>query len=162
MTLPTLYTIGYEGASIEDLLATLKAAAIARLIDIRESPYSRRPEFSREELAAALADYGIAYEHIRELGNPPAGREAARAGHMAAYREIFTAHLNGADGRKGLERALAAAANQRVCLLCFEKSAAHCHRSMVVSRIEAMAAREVVHLRVAAGQAHPAQTAFEF
>jgi uncharacterized protein (DUF488 family) len=160
--LPTLYTIGYEGASVEDLLATLKAAAVKRLIDIRESPYSRRPEFSREELAAALADHGIAYEHLRELGNPPASREAARAGHMAAYREIFTAHLDSADGCKGLARALAAAAIERGCLLCFEKSAAHCHRSMVVGRIEAMAAREIVHLRVGAGQAHPAQAAFEF
>jgi hypothetical protein len=81
---------------------------------------------------------------------------------MAAYREIFTAHLDSADGCKGLARALAAAAIERGWLLCFEKSAAHCHRSMVVGRIEAMAAREIVHLRVGAGQAHPAQAAFEF
>ncbi len=162
MTLPNIFTIGYEGASVEDLIATLKAAGVSHLIDIRESPYSRRHEFSREELAGALAEYGLAYTHIGELGNPPAGREAARAGHMAVYREIFTAHLNGPDGRKGLERVLSLAAAEPVCMMCFEKSASHCHRSMVAARLEPMSGVSVEHLRVHARQAHPAQGAFEF
>jgi len=159
---PTIYTIGYEGASIETLIATLKDAGVQRLLDIRESPYSRRQEFCKDELSAALSGYGIAYEHIRELGNPPPGRQAARAGHMAAYREIFTAHLDGPEGCKGLDRALAAAAKEAVCLLCFEKLPSHCHRSMVIERMKSASGQEVEHLRIAAKQAHPAQTAFEF
>jgi len=162
VTLPTIHTIGYEGAAIEDLIATLKSAGITRLLDIRDSPYSRRPEFSKDALAAAMADYGIAYEHIRELGNPPAGRQAARAGHMAAYREIFNGHLDGPEGQKGLERALTRAAEESVCLLCFEKSANHCHRSIVTARLQTLSDHEVVHLRVGGKQAHPSQGAFEF
>lgn len=162
MSLPAIYTIGYEGASIEGLISALQSAGISRVLDIRESPFSRRPEFSRDELSAALGDFGIAYEHIRELGNPPAGREAASAGHKAVYREILFAHLDGPEGRKGLDRALAHAARERVCLLCFERSPSHCHRAMVVQRMEARSGQEIVHLKVAAKQAHPAQSAFEF
>ena len=162
MCLPAIYTIGYEGASVEGLISTLRSARIDRLLDIRESPFSKRSEFSRDELAAALADYGIAYEHISELGNPLAGREAARAGHKAVYREILFAHLDGPEGQKGLNRALALAARERICMLCFERSASHCHRSFVADRMEARSGQEVVHLRIAAKQPHPAQGVFEF
>jgi uncharacterized protein (DUF488 family) len=162
LPLPDIYTIGYEGASTDNLIAALKEAGVTRLLDIRESPYSRRHEFSTDELSAALTSYGIAYTHIRELGNPPAGREAARAGHMAAYREIFTEHLDGAEARKGLERALAFAANERVCLLCLEKSPSHCHRSMVAVRMSEMSGQQIVHLRVQPKATHPGQSTFDF
>ena len=162
MALPKIYTIGYEGASVEDLIATLQNAGVKRLIDIRSSPYSRRSEFSKDEISAALSDYGIAYSHIRELGNPPAGREAARAGHMAAYREIFTTHLDSPDGQKGLKLGLALAAEEDVCLLCFEKSASHCHRQMLTERMNTMTGQEIVHLKVERKQAHPGQASFAF
>lgn len=162
MTLPAIHTIGYEGAAIDGLIATLKSARVAHLIDVRHSPYSRRPEFSKDELKAALGDYGIVYTHIEALGNPPAGREAARVGHMAVYREVFTNHLNSVSGQKGLKQALELAVRENVCLLCLEKSANHCHRAMVAHRLSAMGGHEIVQLRVPARQAHPAQRAFEF
>jgi uncharacterized protein (DUF488 family) len=162
MTAAKICTIGYEGASVEDLIATLKGAGVTRIVDIRSSPYSRRPEFNKEELCAALAAYGIAYTHIRELGNPPAGREAARAGHMAAYREILAAHLDGPDGERGIQQALALAAQESICLLCLEKSASHCHRSMVSARLSSISGRETEHLRVEPRKRHPAQAAFDF
>lgn len=160
--MPDIRTIGYEAAAIEDLIATLARAGITRLIDIRQSPYSKRSEFSMDELRTALADYGIGYTHIRALGNPPAGREAARAGHAAAFREIFSAHLNGPDGRDGLEQALALAVAEPVCLLCLEKSPRHCHRSMVAARLHELSGHAIVNLRVERNNAHPAQNAFEF
>jgi uncharacterized protein (DUF488 family) len=162
VTLPDIHTIGYEGAAIEDLIATLTRAGITRLLDIRESPYSKRDEFSTDELRGALAEYGIAYTHIRALGNPPAGREAARAGHAAAFREIFTAHLNGPEGRGGLDQARRLAAAEPVCLLCLEKSHMHCHRSLVAARLREMSGQATVNLRVQRSYAHPAQNAFEF
>lgn len=162
MALPKIHTIGYQGASTEDLVASLRSASVTRLIDARQSPYSRRPEFSIEELSASLADYGIAYTHIRELGNPPAGREAAHTGHKAVFREIFNAHLDGPDGQKGLALALTFAAYETVCLLCLEKSHLNCHRSMVADRLNAMSGQEIVHLRIETRQAHPAQATFDF
>jgi len=162
MSLPTIYTIGYEGAAVEDLIATLKEAGVTRLVDIRESPYSKRSEFSKDEIRAALQGYGITYEHIQALGNPPSGREAARSGHKAVYREIFLSHLDSKDGRQGVEHALALAAREPICLLCYERSVSHCHREMVVDRMTALSGQTVVHLRISARQAHPAQEAFEF
>ncbi len=162
VTLPDLHTIGYEGAAIEDLIATLMRAGVTRILDIRESPYSKRDEFSTDALRGALADHGIGYMHIRALGNPPAGREAARAGHMAAFREIFSTHLDGRAGRAGLEQALALAAKEPVCLLCTEKSAMHCHRSMVAARLNARSGQAIVNLRIQRHNAHPSQNAFEF
>lgn len=162
MALPSIHTIGYEGAAVEDLIATLKQAGITRVLDVREIPYSRRQEFSSEPLAAALGEYGIAYTHIRELGNPRAGREAARAGHAAAFREIFTAHLASTDGQRGLVHALALAADEPVCLLCMEKAPVHCHRLMVTAKMHEAAGQDIVHLHVARKIAHPAQGAFDF
>jgi uncharacterized protein (DUF488 family) len=157
-----LYTIGYEGASVEDLAAALREAGVSRVLDIRYSPYSRRAEFGREALAAALIRYGIAYTHIRELGNPPAGREAARLGHSAAYREIFTGHLAAPEGRAGLAAARALAQAEPSCLLCLERAARNCHRSMVAQVLADMSGFEIVHLQTSRKSAHPGQSAFEF
>jgi uncharacterized protein (DUF488 family) len=157
-----IYTIGYEGASVADLVGALQAARVRRLIDIRYSPYSRRDAFSREELAPALASYGIAYDHIRALGNPPAGREAARLGHKAVYREIFTAHLDGRDAQEALRQVLGAAQAEPVCLMCLERAPRQCHRSLVAERLVQMGGLEVEHLQIGRNAAHPAQSAFDF
>ncbi len=162
MTPQEIFTIGYEGATRESLIAALKAAGVTHLADIRHSPYSKRPEFCIEELSAALQAYGLAYSHIRALGNPPLGREAARAGHMAAYREIFTRHLDGPEGSRGLEEVIALACRERVCLLCLEKSAGHCHRGLVAARLESICGVRITHLRAGARTTHPSQGAFGF
>jgi uncharacterized protein (DUF488 family) len=157
-----LYTIGYEGASVEDLVSALQAAGVRRLIDVRYSPYSQRDAFSRETLGPALEAHGIAYTHIRELGNPPAGREAARLGHRAVYREIFTGHLNAPDGLAGLARALELALAEPVCLMCLERAARNCHRGMVAERLAEMGGFEVEHLATSRKSSHPGQAAFDF
>lgn len=162
MALPDIHTIGYENATIEDLVSTLKTASVTHIIDVREAPYSKRSEFSTDALAATLSNYGIAYTHIRELGNPPAGREALRVGHPAVFREIITAHLDGERGQNGLARALTLAAGERVCLLCMEKAPRHCHRSLVAARLSERSGQQVVHLQVKAKAPHPDQATFDF
>ena len=157
-----LCTIGYEGTSLEDLVASLKAESVTRLLDVRFAPYSRRDEYSIEMLRPALADYGIAYTHIRELGNPPAGREAARLGHRAAYREIYTGHLASPDGQAGLRKALAFAALESVCLMCLERDPRHCHRSMTADALAAQGGFSVAHLKTSRKSAHPLQSTFDF
>jgi uncharacterized protein (DUF488 family) len=157
-----LYTIGYEGASVEALVAALKEAGVARILDIRYSPYSRRDEFSQDALVPALAAYGVAYTHIRALGNPPAGREAARLGHMVVYREVMGNHLKAPEGQAGLHEALALATAEAVCLLCLERAARHCHRSIVAEALAAMGGFAVEHLQTSRKAPHPAQANFDF
>jgi uncharacterized protein (DUF488 family) len=71
-----LFSIGYEKARLADVVATLKAAGVETLIDVRDRPISRRPGFSKNQLTAALAEAGIRYVGLRALGTPPEGREA--------------------------------------------------------------------------------------
>ena len=72
----SLCTIGYERASLAGFIAALKGAGVATLIDVRDQPWSQRPEFRRDDLRQALLAAGLGYVHIRALGNPKEGREA--------------------------------------------------------------------------------------
>ena len=74
----TLATIGYEGASMESFLRALKEAKVELLVDIRAVASSRRPGFSKNALAANLAEAGIDYLQLRGLGTPSDGRTNRR------------------------------------------------------------------------------------
>ena len=135
--------IGYQGRSVEQLVAALRAAGIARVLDVREVPWSRKPGFSKRALAEQLAEAGIGYEHLPAAGNPRANRRSAlsTAESLAGYR----AHL--ARDPAVLEAIAEAAGRELVALLCFEADWRECHRSVL---LEALAARcgglEVLHL----------------
>src|SRR5688572_434272 len=101
----TLYTIGYEGAALSDFVATLHVARIKHVMAVRQVPQSRRPGFSKNVLAAALALEGIGYSHWKQLGDPKPGREAARQGRMEEFREIFEAHLALPQSQEALQQA---------------------------------------------------------
>lgn len=145
---PVLHTIGYEKAVLGAFIAALRAAGVTTLIDVRETPYSRRKEFSRSPLAAALIDDGIAYVHLHGLGNPKPGRDAARAGRHDEYIRIFTAHLEGREAQADLARAAEIAAPGGACLMCYERDARNCHRSMVAEALRRRAGLTVVDLKV--------------
>ena len=61
----TLFTIGYQQAKPDAVLGELKRAKIALLVDIRAVAASRRPGFSKRQLAASLDQAGIAYIHLQ-------------------------------------------------------------------------------------------------
>jgi len=86
-------TIGYEGKTQAKMIEELKAAGVELVVDIRAVAASRRPGFSKTILGASLEAEGIGYEHLRGLGTPKAGRDAARSGRIAEMRAIFEAHL---------------------------------------------------------------------
>jgi uncharacterized protein (DUF488 family) len=148
---PVLATIGYQGASLDDLIATLKAAEIATLLDVRAVAWSRRSEFAKRALSASLAAAGIVYEHLPGLGNPEAGREAAKAGRLDDYRKIYAGQLDSAEGKAALERAVERARKGPVVLMCMERDHARCHRAMAAARLAALLGVEARHMRVEAG-----------
>lgn len=147
MALTHLSTIGYEGASVEEFIATLKAADTTLLLDVRELPISRKPGFAKAALRDALADAGIAYRHERALGSPKDVRHRLREdGDVARYWKDFHAHL---ATQHALLDELAATLTGRVTLLCYERDPADCHRSAVAAEIGRRAGLAVTDLAVA-------------
>ena len=58
---PPIFTVGYEKRSIDDLIWMLRAQGVERVVDVRLTPTSRRPDFSKKRLSSALEAAGIAY-----------------------------------------------------------------------------------------------------
>ena len=132
----TLFTIGYEGLSPERLHAALKAADVAVLADVRAVANSRKRGFSKGALKAGLVGAGLGYEHFRSLGTPKSGREAARAHDAGLMRRIYCEEvLDTADGGLALDALAELAAERPVCLLCFERDPARCHRRVLAERL---------------------------
>ena len=124
-----IFTIGYEGATQAELIAALQAAGVRRVIDVRAVPLSRKPGFSKNVLAAGLRDAGIDYVHLKALGTPPAGREAARQGRMAEMERIYAGQLETPEAGVDAARMIALAEEAPSALLCFERDPARCHRT---------------------------------
>src|SRR2546428_5122690 len=91
------YTSGYEKARLADVIAALSAAGVAALIDVRDRPISRRPGFSKRQLAATLEEAGIDYVGLRALGTPPEGRMAGRARQWDRFWRIVEHKLASAE-----------------------------------------------------------------
>lgn len=129
-------TIGYQGSTPDAVFQTLAAAGVGLLVDVRAVAASRRPGFSKRQLAAGAAAAGIGYLHLRGLGTPPDGRLAARAGRHAEMRRIFERHLETPAARAELDGlAELARRGPPLCLLCFERRPEHCHRRIVGERL---------------------------
>ena len=132
MSARTIFTIGYEQSRPPSVLAALKKAGIEIVIDTRAVAASRKPGFSKKALAASLDEPGIAYLHLQKLGTPAEGRAAARDGRMDALWRIYDKHLTTHDAIEAMDALLAIVrSGKRVCLLCFERDPAHCHRSRI-------------------------------
>lgn len=143
-----LFTVGYEGADLAAFLATLVRLEIHQIIDVRELPLSRKRGFSKKALAVALKDKGIAYTHLRELGDPKPGREAARRGEFTEFRKIYRQHLRKVAGQDALAVAAQLAGKRRSSLLCFERDPSNCHRSIIAADLADRWNFSVVHIGV--------------
>jgi uncharacterized protein (DUF488 family) len=128
---PALFTIGYQGTTSPNLIAALRAAGVAHVLDIRAVPQSRKPGFSKTLLGGSLHEAGIAYTHLRGLGTPKAGRDAARSGKTALMHAIFDAHMQTPEAQFDLQQARGLTAKAPCCLLCFERDHTQCHREIV-------------------------------
>lgn len=146
-----LHTVGYERASVEDFIATLRKARVSCVIDVRAVPVSRKRGFSKNILRTSLEEQGIEYLHISALGDPKPGREAAKAGRYAEFRRIYKAHLRLSQTKGGLDLAARVASEVSACLLCFERDPVVCHRTLVAERVSFLTGLEVKHLTVIEG-----------
>jgi uncharacterized protein (DUF488 family) len=133
----TLFTIGYEQTPSKSVLDELEAAGVKLLVDVRAVASSRRPGFSKSQLAAGLDARGISYLHLRGLGTPKDGREAARSGKLEALHRIYAAHLKTSQAKEELdELSVLVKKSGPVCILCYERDHLHCHRQWIAEAIE--------------------------
>ena len=139
-----IFTIGYEGATQAELVAALGAAGVERVIDVRAVPLSRKPGFSKNVLAAGLREAGIDYVHLKALGTPPEGREAARKGKHDVLERVYAAQLETPEAAVQAAQMIELAAEKPSALLCFERDPAHCHRTPL--RLAVMPDAEAVDL----------------
>ena len=115
-----LFTIGYEQATPKAFMGELKRAKVKLVVDTRAVAASRRPGFSKRQLAAALDEEGIAYIHLQKLGTPTEGAK----------------HLKTPEAKDAMEELVALVRSQGpICLLCYERDPAHCHRSRIAEII---------------------------
>ena len=115
-----------------DFLAALTSAGVKRVIDVRAVPNSRRPGFSKTPLRNALAEEGIDYVHLRALGTPAAGREAARKGRHEELKRIYADQLELPEAIAEGAQMLDLAIERPSALLCYERDPAGCHRTLLI------------------------------
>ena len=140
--MPTLFTIGYEQSTPDAVLGELRRAKVKLLVDTRAVAASRKPGFSKRQLAAALDEKGIAYLHLQKLGTPTEGRNAARSGDFDKLWRIYAKHLKTPEAVDAMDELIGLVEKGKpICLLCFERDPGHCHRSRIA---------EIVHERTGA------------
>lgn len=144
--MPDLFTIGYEATTLDRVLDALLGAGVTDLVDIRAIPQSRKPGFSKTLLSASAEARGLRYTHLRGLGTPKLGREAARRGDDAALGAIFGEHMRSDPAQADLAHARVIAGGAAACLMCFERDHTHCHRSIVARLVCEATGQEVRNL----------------
>ncbi|MGZ8364002.1 MAG: DUF488 domain-containing protein [Caulobacteraceae bacterium] len=146
MSKPTLFTIGYETSTQAGMIGRLTAAGVKTVLDVRAVAASRKAGFSKTLLAASLDEAGVAYIHLRDLGTPKSGRQAARSGNTAEMHRIYADQLATPEAQMQLTQACELSAERPVALLCYEDDAAQCHRRIVAEAIRDRTGVEVVDL----------------
>ncbi|HEY0206321.1 MAG TPA: DUF488 domain-containing protein [Acetobacteraceae bacterium] len=146
MTPPSLRTIGYEASTFGLVRDTLAAAGVRLLVDVRALAGSRKPGFSKRQLAAGLAEVGIGYVHLQPLGTPKPGRDAVRRGDVATMHRLFLEHMTADRPQSALTEAVTLVRSTPSCLLCFERDHRTCHRTLVAEMVAAETGQAIVHL----------------
>lgn len=130
---------GYEGRTPGDLVTDARANRVTTVVDVRLTPLSRRPGFSKRSLAATLEASGLAYLHLPALGNPRDNRagfaDLTGADGRIARNRFATEVLGTHAAQDALTQVLAAANAGSVLLLCFEGNESQCHRRTVLDAL---------------------------
>lgn len=132
----TLYTIGYEGRSLEEYLNILLIRGVRVLCDVRKNAYSQKYGFSKAQLLPACEGVGIKYIHIPELGIESGLRQDLYT--QADYDLLFENYRKTVLARSDehLDRIVNLIdSDERVALTCFEKNVEQCHRTQIARKI---------------------------
>lgn len=141
-----IYTIGYEGISLEAYINKLIKNDIKLLCDVRKNPFSRKFGFSYKWLNDVLPQVGIDYVHIPELGIESKKRQ--NLDDASAYKKLFDEYETILPQKKtSLTKVLNLQEKyRRIALTCFEKSHNECHRHCVSDYLANNYKTKTIHL----------------
>ncbi|MFH1011531.1 MAG: DUF488 domain-containing protein [bacterium] len=140
-----LFTIGYEGRTLTEFLDIVADKRISAILDVRRDPVSRKKGFSKTALKEALAERGIEYVHLPELGVPRDIRQRyLQKGEADSLQKFVHASLAQHDGL--LRETLQRFSGKAICFLCFERDPAYCHRSLIANHLARKGLYEIHHL----------------
>ncbi|HKU06102.1 MAG TPA: DUF488 domain-containing protein [Bradyrhizobium sp.] len=159
MTLP-FFTIGHSNRSLEELVASLRAANIELVADVRTVPRSRtNPQFNKNTLPEALAAFDISYEHIADLGGLRGKTRSVPADINGFWtNESFHNYADyalSAPFRAGLVHLRERGHLQRCAIMCSEAVWWRCHRRIVADYL--VACGETVFHIMGQGRVEPAR-----
>lgn len=130
--------VGYQGQTIDQFVSSLEDMRVTCVIDVRLTPLSRKPGFSKTSLARTLTSRGISYEHARALGNPKQNRDgfAGDEQQRESARSRYLDELDAVDAWTTLDELAIRAQTERLALLCFEAETHRCHRHIILEEVQ--------------------------
>jgi uncharacterized protein (DUF488 family) len=148
-TKPTVFSIGYEGLTIDSFLHKLIANNITLVVDVRNNPQSMKYGFSKKSFKQYIESAGMKYIHIPELGIPSTMRKGL--GESVSHKALFKAYENKLLPKQETEiKQLIDLTNkdERIALVCFETDHNFCHRHTLIEHLQKTTAfkRAVIHL----------------
>jgi uncharacterized protein (DUF488 family) len=135
----TVLTIGHSTRSIESFIEMLRAYRVNRLMDVRTIPRSRtNPQFNRESLAQSLAEAGIGYTHVAELGGLRHTRKDSRnMGWRNASFRGYADYMQTPEFEAAIKSLIEAVKHEQVTIMCAEAVPWRCHRSLIGDALKA-------------------------
>jgi len=141
-----VYTVGYEGRSVDALIDLLLHAGISRLIDVRKNAFSRKYGFSGKTLRKICTDTGIEYIHTPSLGIPSNLRSDLDSD--MAYTRLFDRYekeiLPFED--ESIQHVARMAQELPSAMMCFEKDSNYCHRGRLAKKVSKIAELPIQNL----------------
>lgn len=131
-----LYTIGYEGVSLEEYLNKLISNDIKVLCDVRKNSLSMKYGFSKSQLQKSCEGVGIKYVHIPELGIDSDKRQELNT--QSDYDKLFTSYRSDILPQTiGIQEEVLNLLKdkERIALTCFEANICQCHRKHLAEAI---------------------------
>jgi hypothetical protein len=141
-----LFTIGYEGSSLEAYLNKLIQNNVKILYDVRKNPLSRKFGFSKNTLSDLLPQFGIEYRHLPELGIVSEKRQDLAT--ELDYIKLFSEYEKYLPEKSIYLEELANTLEngKSIALTCFEKKPSFCHRHCVSNYLKKHYDFGVTHL----------------
>ncbi len=132
-----LFTIGYEGISLEEYLVRLLKNNVKLLVDVRNNPVSMKYGFSKSQLKKYCESLSIEYIHFPEVGIQSEQRQELNT--QNDYNKLFAEYRkrNLATTQKTQAEILdLLKTHKRIALTCFEANICQCHRKYLAEAIE--------------------------